>query len=77
MFGSKFLSDYTPFVSLSETSNGVVRNCLAVVPTAFADLEFNNRDQYSAAGHDFISDCYWLKGYEAANSGYTLQEICV
>ena len=75
VFSSSFLSDYTPFVSLSETSKGVVRNCLAVVPTAFADLNFENRESFSAAGHDFIRDCYWLKGYEAANSGFTLQEI--
>lgn len=75
MFSSKFLSDYTPFVSLSPTSKGVVRNSLAVVPTAFANLAFEDRELYSAAGHDFISNCYWLKGYEAANSGYTLDDI--
>ena len=71
-----FLSDYTPFVSLSETSKGVVRNCLAVVPTPFADINFENRESFSAAGHSFITNCFWLKGYEAADSGYTLQEIC-
>ena len=75
MFGASFLSDYTPFVCLSAANRGVVRNCLAVVPTAFADLHFENRESFSAAGHSFIQDCYWLKGYEAGDNGSTLEEI--
>ncbi len=75
LFSESFLADYTPLVSLSGTSKGVVRNCLITVPTAFSDIDFDNREKYSVAGHDFISDCYWLKGYEAANSGFTLLEI--
>ena len=75
LFSESFLADYTPLVSLSGASKGVVRNCLITVPTAFSDIDFDNREKYSVAGHDFISDCYWLKGYEAANSGFTLLEI--
>lgn len=75
MFSHNFLSDYTPFVGLSAKNQGKVRNCLAIVPTAFSDLNFQNRESYSCEGHPFIEDCYWLKGYEASPNGKTLEEI--
>lgn len=76
VYSISFLSDYTPFVCLSATHKGTVRNCLAVVPTAFADLNFTNRETFSCGGHGFIKDCYWLKGYEESGNGNTLDEIC-
>ena len=71
--------DYSPFVSLPEPDNrlqnhGRVTNCLAVVPTSFGDAEFDYN--YTAAGRDYITDCYWLRGYEPTNTGQTLDEIC-
>ena len=76
VYSISFLSDYTPFVCLSATHKGTVRNCLAVVPTAFADLNFKNRETFSCGGHGFIKDCYWLTGYEESGNGNTLDEIC-
>ena len=73
------VKDYTPFVSLPESGNalqnhGKVKNCLAVVPTSFGDASFNYK--YTAAGHNYIEDCYWLRGYEPTKTGYTLEDIC-
>ena len=78
MYSNCTLKDYTPFVSIPESdatlqNQGKVRNCLAVVPTSFGDADFN--DNYTAAGHDFIENCYWLKGYEPTATGYTLEEL--
>lgn len=75
MFGTTFLSDYSPFVNIEAPNQGMVRHCLAVVPTAYADLNFGNRESYSTLGHAFIDDCYFLKGYEASPNGQTLEEI--
>lgn len=79
VFSDCTVKDYTPFVSLPESDNdlqnhGRVRNCLAVVPTSFGDTHFNY--EYTAAGHDYIEDCYWLRGYEPTDTGYTLEDIC-
>lgn len=66
--------DYTPFVRLSDDNKGVVRNCLSVVPTFFYNSDWSHSDN-SAAGHNYIKDCYWLKGYEHNKNGFTLDEI--
>ena len=73
LFNDKYASDYTPFVCLSDKNQGVVRNCLAVVPTIFGDQNF--RSNYSAQGHSYIKDCHWLKGYEPTRTGSTLEEL--
>lgn len=78
MYSNCTLLDYSPLVSIpvsgAELQNkGKVRNCLVVVPTSFGDEEFN--DQYTLDGHDFIENCYWLKGYEPMATGKTLNEI--
>lgn len=70
-----FMMDYTPFVSLSDNNHGIVRHCLFVVPVGSDDATFSGT-RSSASGHDYIKDCYWLKGYEPLNTGYTLEEIC-
>ena len=67
--------DVTPFVSLSDENHGKVRNCLSVVPMIYADADFNSAD-ITASGKDYLENCYWLKGYEQMNTGYTLEEIC-
>lgn len=74
VYSQRAYSDYTPFVSLNDNNRGTVRNCLAVVPTYFANTEWTEFD-FSAAGHDYIKDCYWLKGYESTPTGWTLDEI--
>lgn len=78
MYSNCTLLDYTPFVSIpaadAEVQNhGKVRNCLAVVPTSFGDATFDFN--YTADGHSFIENCYWLKGYEPTATGYTLDVI--
>ena len=78
MYCNCTLKDYTPFVSIPEEGAtlknlGKISNCLAVVPTSFGDKEFN--DCYTVAEHVFIDNCYWLKGYEPTDTGYTLDEI--
>ncbi|MBR5929724.1 MAG: leucine-rich repeat protein [Prevotella sp.] len=78
MYSNCTLLDYSPLVSIpvsgAELQNkGKVRNCLVVVPTSFGDEEFN--DQYTLNGHEFIENCYWLKGYEPMATGKTLNEI--
>ena len=70
-----FMMDYTPFVSLSDNNHGTVRHCLFVVPVGSDDATFSGT-RSSASGHEYIKDCYWLKGYEPLNTGYTLEEIC-
>lgn len=70
-----FMMDYTPFVSLSDNNRGTVRHCLFVVPVGSDDATFSGT-RSSASGHTYIQDCYWLKGYEPLNTGYTLEEIC-
>ena len=67
-------ADWTPFVSLSDKNKGTVRHCLTVVPMLHQDKNFQNGD-ITASGKPYIKDCYWLKGYEEYNSGYTLEEI--
>ena len=72
------LQDYSPFVSLPLSGNalqnhGRVTNCLAVVPTSFGDATFNY--EYTAAGHSYIDNCYWLRGYEPTDTGQSLEEI--
>lgn len=78
-FGYCYVNDYTPFVSLPESDNplqnkGKVSNCLAVVPTAFCDENFDYHN--TANGRTYIDQCYWLRGYEPTRTGYTLAEIC-
>ena len=74
VFCTRVFADYTPFVCLNEQNKGTVRNCLAVVPTYFADTNWENFD-FSADGHPYIKDCYWLQGYESMQTGWTLEEI--
>ena len=69
-----FLGDFTPLVNLNDKNRGKVRNCLVVVPVAFAGPRFET-EGYSMAGHSYIENCYWLKGYEPNESGHTLDEI--
>ena len=73
-FNQYAFCDYTPFVSLNDANHGVVRNCLSVVPVYYADTEWDDYS-FSAAGHNYIRDCYWLKGYEASPTGQTLDNI--
>lgn len=78
MYSNCTLLDYSPLVSIPVSSaelqnKGKVRNCLVVVPTSFGDAEFN--DQYTLDDHEFIENCYWLKGYEPMATGQTLNEI--
>ena len=67
-------ADFTPFVSLSDDNHGKVSNCLTVEPMTHQDKDFNNSG-ITASGKSYIKDCYWLKGYEEANTGQTLDEI--
>ena len=69
-----FLADFTPLVNLNDKNRGKVRNCLVVVPVALAGPRFET-EGYSMAGHSYIENCYWLKGYEPNESGNTLEEI--
>ena len=68
-------ADFTPFVSLSDDNLGTVRNCLTVLPMIHQDENFRNGD-ITLSGKPYIKDCYWLKGYEEADTGCTLEEIC-
>ena len=74
LFNGYAYSDYTPFVSLDERNRGVVRNCLSVVPVYYANTDWTDFN-FSAEGHNYIRDCYWLKGYEPSATGQTLDEI--
>ena len=74
VFNERAYADYTPFVSLNDNNRGVIRNCLAVVPTYFANTDWTEFS-FSAEGHNYIQECYWLKGYESTSTGYTLEEI--
>ena len=67
-------ADYTPFVRLSNDNKGTVRNCLCVVPMTHLDADYKNSG-ITASDKGYIKDCYWLKGYEEVNSGYTLEKI--
>ena len=67
-------SDYTPFVRISDANRGTVRNCLSVVPAFYYNNDWTRSDN-TAAGHNYIKDCYWLKGYESNNEGATLRTI--
>lgn len=67
-------SDYTPFVRISEANRGTVRNCLSVVPVFYYNNDWTRSDN-SAAGHNYIKDCYWLRGYENNDNGATLSTI--
>lgn len=67
-------TDYTPFVSLSDDNHGKVVNCLTVVPMIHQNVNFQNSG-ITASGKSYIENCYWLKGYEEANTGYTLEEL--
>ena len=75
VFHTSILSDFSPFVSLTDENKGKVINCLSVVSVISDDLEYTGQ-LISMSGRDYIKDCYWLKGYEQANTGYTLDEIC-
>lgn len=72
--GTYSFEDFTPFVSLNTGNQGKVRHCLAVVPFSHLNSEGKNAG-ITASGKSYIQDCYWLKGYEEANSGQTLDEI--
>ena len=64
------LDKFTPFVAYDKTANkGTVRNCLYVTPVPYPSNEVATTDIA------IIKDCYWLKGYEIANNGRTLEEI--
>lgn len=67
-------ADFTPFTNITDQNKGVVRNCLSVMPICFMDHN-GNSEGYSTAGHSYIQDCYWLRGYENNDSGFTLEEI--
>ena len=62
---------FTPFVAynLGSGSQGSVKNCLFVTPTMFSSADKSTGDI------DAVKNCYWLKGYEPGNTGYTLEEI--
>ena len=70
-----FFEDVTPFVSLSDENRGKVRNCLSAVPMIFADKDLN-QSGITPWGKSYFENCYWLKGYDQLNTGYTLEEIC-
>lgn len=72
--GAYTFSDYTPFVCLDNNNHGTVRHSLAVVPFSHLNGDFKNGG-ITAAGKSYILNCCWLKGYEEANSGQTLDEI--
>ena len=72
--GSSVFDDFSPFVSLSDNNKGTVRHCLSVVPIIHQDVNFENNG-ITVSGKRYIQDCYWLKGYEEANSGQTLEGI--
>ena len=75
VFHTSILSDFSPFVCLTDENKGKVINCLSVVSVISDDLEFTGQ-LISMANRDYIENCYWLKGYEQANTGYTLDQIC-
>lgn len=62
---------FTPFVAynLGSGSQGSVKNCLFVTPTMFSSADKSTGDIAA------VKNCYWLKGYEPGNTGYTLEEI--
>ncbi len=66
--------DYSPFVNLNADNHGVIRNCLSVAPVFYLDRNMKT-EGYSADGHSFVQNCYWLKGYENNDSGWTLGDI--
>lgn len=68
-------ADFTPFVSISDGNKGTVRNCLTALPVTHLD-ERLQPGEITMAGKRYIQNCYWLKGYEEQNTGYTLEEIC-
>lgn len=75
VFHTSILSDFSPFVCLTDNNKGKVINCLSVVSVISDDLYYTGQ-LISMSGRDYIENCYWLKGYEQANTGYTLDEIC-
>ena len=68
-------ADFTPFVSISDDNKGTVRNCLTALPVTHLD-ERLQPGEITMAGKRYLQNCYWLKGYEEQNTGYTLEEIC-
>ncbi len=68
-------ADFTPFVSISDGNKGTVRNCLTALPVTHLD-ERLRPGEITMAGKRYLQNCYWLKGYEEQNTGYTLEEIC-
>lgn len=68
-------ADFTPFVSISDGNKGTVRNCLTALPVTHLD-ERLQPGEITMAGKRYLQNCYWLKGYEEQNTGYTLEEIC-
>ena len=67
-------SDFNPLVSFSDKNKGTIRNCLITTPVLYGDLNFSSNG-ITAEGKSYIKDCYWLKGYEPGNTGYTLEEL--
>ena len=64
------LDKFTPFVAYDKTANkGTVRNCLYVTPIPYSSNKVATTDIA------VVKDCHWLKGYEIANNGRTLEEI--
>ena len=65
------LDQFTPFIAYNPGagSQGSVKNCLFVTPTTFSSADKSTSDMAA------VKNCYWLKGYEPGNTGYTLEEI--
>jgi len=64
------LDKFTPFVAYDKTANmGTISNCLYVTPVPYSSNKVTTTDI------GIVKDCYWLKGYEIADNGQTLDEI--
>ncbi|MBO6216642.1 MAG: leucine-rich repeat protein [Prevotella sp.] len=63
------LDNFSPFVVENSSYNdNIVKNCLYVTPVTYSSADKGTDKTY-------LHNCYWLKGYEPNNSGYTLDEI--
>lgn len=63
------LDNFSPFVvENSSYYDNIVENCLYVTPVTYSSAD-------KGTGKNYLHNCYWLKGYEPNNSGYTLDEI--
>jgi hypothetical protein len=63
------LDNFSPFVVENSSYYGnTVDNCLYVTPVTYSSAD-------KGTGKNYLRNCYWLKGYEPNNSGYTLDKI--